>query len=77
MRGPFVLAEATARQLAPGIVLSGGTLDADDIALYPQYLALAEGSLSEAEFAAWLRQHIRTDAKKQVNEPRARYARGS
>lgn len=57
------------------IVLNGGTLDADDLALYPQYLALAEGSLSEAEFAAWLRQHISIDGKKRVNEPRARYAR--
>lgn len=57
------------------IVLNGGTLDADDLALYPQYLALAEGSLSETEFAVWLRQHISIDGKKRVNEPRARYAR--
>lgn len=57
------------------ILLNGGTLDADDLELYPCYVALAEGSLSEAEFAAWLRQHIQTDAKKRVNEPRARYAR--
>lgn len=30
------------------ITLNNGTLDADDLVLYPQYLALAEGSLSEA-----------------------------
>lgn len=57
------------------VMLNGGTLDADDLALYPQYLGLAEGSLSEAEFAAWLRQHIKLDAGKRVNEPRSRYAR--
>jgi death-on-curing protein len=57
------------------IMLNNGTLDADDLVLYPQYLALAEGSLSEAEFAAWVRQHIKLDAGKRVNEATARYAR--
>lgn len=57
------------------IVLNGGTLNADDPELYPQYLALAEGNLSEAEFADWLRQHINLDGNKRVNEPRARYRR--
>lgn len=57
------------------IMLNGAILQADDLELYPRYLALAEGSLSEAEFADWLRQHISLDGKKRVNEPRARYAR--
>ena len=57
------------------IILNGAALNADDLELYPRYVALAEDSLSEAEFAAWLRQHISLDAKKRVNEPRARYAR--
>jgi len=57
------------------IMLNGAALNADDLELYPRYVALAEGSLSEAEFAAWLRRHISLDAKKRVNEPRARYAR--
>ena len=57
------------------IMLNGGTLNADDLELYPQYLALAEGSLSEPAFAAWLRQHIKFDSDKRVNEPRVRYAR--
>lgn len=57
------------------IMLNGGTLDADDLELYPCYVAFAEGGLPEAEFATWLRQHIKLDAKKRVNEPRARYAR--
>ncbi|WP_395116921.1 type II toxin-antitoxin system death-on-curing family toxin [Rhodanobacter sp. FW102-FHT14D06] len=56
------------------VLLNGGTLDADDLELYPRYLALAEGSLAEAEFAAWLRQHIKLDDKKRVNEPRKRCA---
>ncbi len=57
------------------IMLNDGTLAADDLALYPQYLALAEGSLSEAEFAAWLRQHIKLDAGSSVNVAPASYAR--
>jgi death on curing protein len=57
------------------IMLNGGTLNVDDLELYPHYLALAEGGLSEAEFANWLRQHIIPHGKKHVNEPPARYAR--
>lgn len=57
------------------IMLNGSTLEADDLELYPQYVALAEGSLSEAEFATWLRGHIKLDDKKRVNEPQAGYAR--
>jgi len=33
-------------------------LDADDVALYPIYIGLAEGSLGESEFADWIRQHL-------------------
>ena len=57
------------------IMLNGGVLLADDLELYPRYLGLAEGSLSEAEFASWLRQHIKLDGGKRVNEPGAHYAR--
>lgn len=57
------------------ILLNGGELLADDLALYPIYLGLSEGSLSEDEFADWLRKHVVTSAMNQVNEPRARYAR--
>ena len=57
------------------IMLNGAALKADDLELYPRYVALAEGSLPQAEFASWLRQHISCDAKKRVNEPRTRYAR--
>ena len=37
------------------IELNGATLDAEDLELYPQYLALAEGKLGESDFAAWMR----------------------
>ena len=57
------------------IVLNGAILHADNLELYPLYLGLAEGSLDEADIAAWLRQHIRGTAGKQVHEKRARYAR--
>lgn len=57
------------------IVLNGGVLHADDLELYPLYLALADGSLTEAELAGWLRQHIRLDGAKRLNEPAAGYTR--
>ena len=53
--------------------LNGARLDADDLTLYPVYLGVAEGSLSEAEFAAWLRSHLLHDAGKALHEPRAAY----
>jgi death-on-curing protein len=57
------------------IVLNGATLQATDLELYPVHLALAEGSLPEADFADWLRTHLRQDAGKDVREKRAAYAR--
>ncbi len=53
------------------IVLNGSELHADDLALYPIYLALAEGTQLEAEFAAWLRQHLAPRADGAVNEPQS------
>lgn len=57
------------------LVLNGARLQASDEDKYVQMLSLAEGSLSEAEFASWLRAHLRVDAGGKVNEPRVRYAR--
>lgn len=54
------------------IVLNGGSLQADDLALYPMYIALAEGALPEAEFAAWLRERIVPATGSAVHEPRSR-----
>ncbi|HET7656468.1 MAG TPA: type II toxin-antitoxin system death-on-curing family toxin [Luteimonas sp.] len=57
------------------LVLNGARLDATDPELYPQYLALAEGSLAEAEFAAWLRPRLGTSPGTAVHEQRAGYAK--
>lgn len=57
------------------IVLNGAMLQATDLELYPVHLSLAEGLLSEADFAAWLRQHIMLEHGNKVQEKRARYAR--
>ncbi|HET6630954.1 MAG TPA: type II toxin-antitoxin system death-on-curing family toxin [Woeseiaceae bacterium] len=57
------------------LMLNGATLHADDIELYPLYLALAEGALPESDFAHWLRQHITQTADKHIHEERARHAR--
>jgi death-on-curing protein len=57
------------------LALNDADLVASDEDKYVAMIALAEGSLAETEFAAWLRQHIKLDGKKRVNEPRTRYAR--
>lgn len=57
------------------IRLNSARLQADDIELYPVYLALAEGSLSESGFAEWLRERLVLNAKGNVNEPQAAYQR--
>lgn len=56
------------------IRLNDGHLVADDLALYPIYIALAEGSLSEDDFAAWLRKHVTVATGHRVSEPAAAYA---
>ncbi|MEO7065371.1 MAG: type II toxin-antitoxin system death-on-curing family toxin [Rhodanobacter sp.] len=55
------------------LALNDVNLDAGDEDKYVMMVALAEGSLSEVEFASWLRQHIKLDASSRVNEPSARY----
>lgn len=53
------------------ILLNDGSLEAEDHELYPVYLQLAEGSLDEAGFTAWLRPRIVLKAERQVQERRA------
>lgn len=53
--------------------MNGATLQAEDLDLYPQYLALAEGRLSEAQFAAWLRSRLRLAPRGAAHEPRKPY----
>ncbi len=45
-------------------------LVASDEEKYLTILALAEGKLSEKDFAAWLRAHLQSSARNQVYEPR-------
>ncbi len=53
--------------------LNGATLEADDLELYPVYLALAEGKLSERDFAGWLRERVRKRGRGEAHEPRSAY----
>jgi death-on-curing protein len=53
--------------------LNGATLDAEDLELYPLYLALAEGKHGERDFAAWLRGRARTRGRGEAHEPRPAY----
>jgi len=57
------------------LALNDIELDARDEDKYVMMIALAEGRLAEADFAAWLRRHIRVEDGKRINEPRARYSR--
>ena len=52
--------------------LNDTALHANDLELYPVYLALAEGKLKEKEFAAWLRNRIQVKPGHRVHEPRPR-----
>ena len=53
--------------------LNGAALEAEDLELYPIYLALAEGKLGEKEFAAWLRGRRRTRGRSEAHEPQLAY----
>jgi len=55
------------------VELNDATIEADDPALFEQYLALAEGKLSERDFAAWLRERLRSSPPHEVHEPRQTY----
>jgi death-on-curing protein len=57
------------------LALNNVQLDASDEDKYVTMIALAEGSLSEAGFAAWLRARISLAGHKRVNEKAASYAR--
>ena len=48
-------------------------LDASSEDKYLQMLSLAEGSLGEADFAAWMRPRLRSKATNKVHEPKRRY----
>ncbi|MBS0194774.1 MAG: type II toxin-antitoxin system death-on-curing family toxin [Proteobacteria bacterium] len=57
------------------LVLNDARLDAGLDEMYTRMLTLAEGSLTEAEFAAWLRPRLRMESDRAVHEPKPRYRR--
>ena len=57
------------------LALNDAELDASSEEKYLHMLSLAEGSLTEAEFADWLRPRVRVQPNHQVNEGKARYRR--
>jgi death-on-curing protein len=55
------------------IELNGTRLDAEDIDLFPRFLALAEGRLTAEELAGWLRAHIEPPTHNRIHEPEQAY----
>ena len=55
------------------VMLNGGELIASDEEKYAAMIGLADGSIDEAEFAAWLRPRIRARGGIALNEASARY----
>jgi len=56
------------------LALNHARLEASPDEKYLTIIALADGSLSEADFASWLRSHLHSDASSVgVQEPKARY----
>lgn len=59
------------------LALNDVELSAGDEDKYITMLTLAEGSLPEADFAAWLRRHIKLKPGNEVHEPPPRYGKRS
>ena len=76
-RRPFVDGNKRAAAVAceTFIRLNSGELEANDVELYPMYIGLAEGHISQAEFAAWLHERIVLVTGNRVHERRAAYGR--
>jgi death on curing protein len=55
------------------IELNGAALESDDLELFQQYLALAEGKLAERDFASWLRERLRVAPQSGAHEPGKAY----
>ncbi|WP_028081760.1 type II toxin-antitoxin system death-on-curing family toxin [Solimonas soli] len=56
------------------LALNDAVLEASAEAKYTTILGLAEGRITEADFAAWLREHTRLNPPAQVQEATAAYA---
>ncbi|MGH8371988.1 MAG: type II toxin-antitoxin system death-on-curing family toxin [Gammaproteobacteria bacterium] len=55
------------------LLLNGTDLDAPDEQKYLTMLGLAEGKLSEMDFAAFLRSHLRMNTKNKLHEKKGTY----
>jgi len=55
------------------LALNGAELVATDEEKYLTMLTLAEGKLAERDFAAWLRERVRTGGRGAAHEPRSAY----
>jgi len=53
--------------------LNNGDLIADENEKYTAMIGLAEGSITEEEFAQWLRERIEVKKSGEIQEPKARY----
>jgi len=56
------------------LTLNDASLIASDEEKYIAMLRLSEGSMGEAEFADWLRAHLKRSTDKRVNAPKAEYS---
>lgn len=55
------------------LAINDAELQASEAEKYLQMLSLAEGTLSEADFADWLRPRLRLQSGNAVHEPKRRY----
>ena len=55
------------------LALNGVELIATDEEKYVSVMGIAEGKLGERDFAAWLREHVRTRGRGEAHESRAAY----
>ena len=55
------------------LALNGVRFEANAQDKYVQMLSLAEGTMTETEFATWLRSHLRQDSANSLHESRAAY----
>ncbi|MGB8634330.1 MAG: type II toxin-antitoxin system death-on-curing family toxin [Rhodanobacteraceae bacterium] len=57
------------------LMLNGANLVASDEEKYAQMTGLADGTLSEAEFTTWLREHLQLETGDNIHEPSTEYAK--
>ena len=55
------------------LALNGAEFSAGNEEKYVTMMALAEGRLAERDFAAWLRERVRTRGRGEAHEPRSTY----